>query len=319
MEMDCKSPQVRIICGDQMTDKRPNGMMSTFTELNRVIIREKLTSAYRVWLWLRYHDPQGCGWYSKSRFIQKTMELGITKRRAMQLYVEGLGSFWILSGDHGGITYLGIRQVCEKLDTAPGYDVPIPIDAVSGVQLFKATLFKTWFAPESWKTVNQWLRPTGGKAISMAKLEELFGVSRQTLRIWARLSGLKIISQFTYSKFDEYSLEHIRFPENVLEGRKGGYWLEDVDGDGEKELVMQTVNHYSVSDLEPIRNMNKSVRRHGGSVNMGGAKPKRRRIFFDDRKKAREAIADRSRDDDVLVLTKSNYRGFRLFEIVSRR
>lgn len=247
----------------------------SWSDLNRRILLEKDAVHARVWYALRYMDKKGKGWLATSQAKNNLREmLGFGERRTYDL-LENNGRHWwktrldviMISGQN----IIAKRYGFQKL----GFAVNIPHCCLSSLSFFKATLFSTWFARDTWRYVDMLLRPNGGKTISLKTLSELFGASRSTIQRWIRLANLKSDAQFQFVK--EVS-KNTYIPEHVIEQ---GLSFQAKNEKGESGMAWQLPNRYSTPDLEAHR---KKWQNRGLEGPSSRTRATSRRLFFETQK-----------------------------------
>ena len=247
----------------------------TWSELNRAILQNKQAALARVWYLLRSHDHKGKGWLYRDEFIELvTGQLDMTDRRARGLLEKGMGKWWC-ERDPATITIASHQVAAQHFGVKLGYAVSLPDRAFKRLATFKAFLYASWFARDTWKTVNGEMNPTGGKTISLQRQMELFGVSKSTLRNWQKKANMKTVAQYTYVKEID---EQTPIPEHIFRGE--GVFTADVDGDGEKERVWQIPNRISAPPILEAQRAKWQNRRLGSLNTPPKAEPSRR-LYYD--------------------------------------
>lgn len=272
--------------------RRNHDRVRTYTDLNMVCTRDGHTHLLRVWYWLRYKDIAGCGWISKVDFIAYVNELGLGKARALQIFNDGLGTWWEISGV--GICIVGLDRVANMLETPAGDTVQIPVSTFDTLLNFRAHIYASWFTKDSWKKVciddSGKMVPAGGKTISRQTLRSLFGISERTQIRYEKIADIQVTPQYGYSKVTEDNIEKLPHRENKIELEKCGVWCEDIDGDGVDELVWQIPNRYTVA-LDLIKDCCKERSNNGGLTNSDEASRSSKRLYYDNINKAAKDIS----------------------------
>ena len=275
-----------------MKDKFVPNHIPTYSELNRVCLLEGKAALLRAWYWAKYLDTKKTGWISNDQFFDFIRILGLSKKRAQQLYDTGLDEgWWKISGS--GIYLTGISKVLQMLGIDnEGALVLMHQDKFSKLKTFKANCYASWFVRRSWKhfdTSDNGLIAVGEVVISRERLTNLFGITPQTQRQYERISGMIVKETFAFSKISAEDVEKIHLPENTLEG-KGGTFLSDVDNDGVQELVRQLPNSYTAQSPWIEKHHKKATSSSGQILKGQQAKADRpSKVFFASSKEVREA------------------------------
>ena len=244
----------------------------SWSELNRVILREKDAVRARAWYSLRVLDKERKGWVGNSD-VQKGLEglLEIGYRRVSDILEKEEGHWW--KGNGYKIEIVGQAAIARSFGCKLGFAVEIPIQGLTSLELFKATLFSTWFARDTWRYVDKTLSPKGGKTISLASLCELFGHSRSTIQRWVKTANIQCETQFQYVKCID---ENVYVPEHVIE--HGLAFAVDIDHDGKTEIGWQLPSRYSSPTLSAEK---KRWQNRGLEGPSSGTWAASKRLFYD--------------------------------------
>lgn len=298
-----------------------NRGVATFTEVNRVCLKNGSTPALRAFYMLRHTAENGRGWHTVSGAIEVLVErLGITLKRANQLLNKGDGQFWTLSPEF--VYLFGVKKLGEVLDLEKeGWTVYIPEEAFLGLQSFNAYAYASWFAPYT-KRFFKYIKVggetqlvfVGYKSISRAAVRELFGITRQTQTEYEHLTGMSVQGQVKREKpGTDFSIPEASFDgkiRGVYGYQEGGLWI-----------YRQTSNRYAIS--LPCKRGRRRVFPKGGLSTKHEAEAARKtRYYFSDRKAAVTAVEKgRAPLGEVCVYTEKfiqlqRYRSFHILEVI---
>jgi hypothetical protein len=281
--------------------------------LNRAILKNKQGSLARVWYLLHANDS-GQGWIFTDKFISLISSgLKVTTKHAKGLLTRGLGVWWTQKDDHR-VNINSIIRMCNYFDVKPGFSVMIPNRVFKTLFSFHAYLYSSWFARDTWKTVNNELKPTGGKTISIKAQMKLFGVCKTTLLKWQKATGMVRKTQYAYVK--EFN-KNSEIPEHVINGFVSYY---DIDGDGEKEIVWQIPNRLSIPALEAHKTCLNKNRKLGCSAPLYTGAGPRERIYYDDPNALQKINLKKNRGNTKYFYSKINKKkeaSYRLYEAVT--
>jgi len=161
--------------------------VNTFTEFNRLSIKNKFSPLLRAWYLFRHHSSMyygGRGWLNQDEaFI--ILEKLYKKNRVREIYQAGFENWWERSGD--GINLFSINRVANNLNQLPGHRVEIPCEAFSTLLQFKAYIYSTYFARKS-----SFYGKESGKTISRKVLSELFGISNTTQKRYEEIASITV-------------------------------------------------------------------------------------------------------------------------------
>lgn len=250
----------------------------TFAELNRHAIKTGAVTVYRMWLILRWLDIDGSGVVDRRQFMAQLRLLGMSKAhlrtaQARQTALYGADVWWTSHSDK--IEYRSLEAVCERLQILPGRSVYVPVDGCRSIESFSAMLYAAWHSPES-------------RMISRERLEDLFGVTAQTLRRWERSARVNV----EYNVVEILDGDHEAAARHIAEDDRPH--KQDAEAAGyvfqrDGKTFYRTVNKYAggftTGNRGRSRKASKRANYAAGGV-LTGAAEKQDRIFFDARRLA---------------------------------
>jgi len=193
----------------------------SWATLNQAVLANQGARFARAWFAARYVDKSATGRLTRSDFIAAIEKhLDTSHSAALKLLRDGLnGGWWWESGER--IMLAGQVRLAERFGVVLGPGVDLPVKSLKSLRCFKAALFSSWFA----------LKP---RTVSLQTLSKVFGASKNCLRGWARVGGLRKKSQVGFTK----SIEHAPwFFKQVV--------ITDIDKDGQAEAWWRLPNRYS--------------------------------------------------------------------------
>ncbi len=267
-----------------------NGV-ATYTEFNRVCLRNGIAPTLRAYYMLRHTSENGRGWHPYEAAVAVLVDrLGITEKRATQLLAKGSGLFWTLSGEF--VYLFSVAKVGDLLEVnKEGYTVYLPEEVFEELRTFKAYLYASWFAQFTRKmvkyiTVNgeRVSVAAGYKSISRAALRELFGVTRQTQAEYEHITNMDVQPQV--KRYEPGT--DIPLPEHILDGGRGGvYGFQDPNS---LWIYKQTSNRFAIN--LPAKRGKRRVKPKGGLSSKHEAEADRfYRYYFVHRKSAETAVS----------------------------
>lgn len=163
---------------------REIGFLRVWPGLHPAILRAGAAIPYRMWLLIRHHDADGRGVVDTRRFLKSLYLDGITRAHlrtadAKQRAIFGRDVFFTVDGDR--IHYRSLESVAAALAAAPSRSAYILKPGVRHLETFNAQIYAAWIGAGD-----------GPKMASRARLEEIFGVSGQTLRRWEGIAGVDV-------------------------------------------------------------------------------------------------------------------------------
>lgn len=278
------------------------GYLYTYTEFNRISLLKENTTFLRAWYLLRAQQTDGCGWITRETAL-RVLGTYYTQRGLVSLLKSGEWLWWQTDGDILHIK--GIRRITDYLGTTPGARVLLPEHAFTSLQSFKAHIYSTYFAREP-------------KILSRVTIEKLFGISERTQIRYEKIAKIKVVKQKAYTKIFEGTLFKLPIADRLSTEEKRGVWSEDIDKDGELELVWQIANRYEATIPLFDKNINGRFSAPGGSDISDGAEPaKKQRIYYKDVKEvARKLNTGQIGKEGVYLLQKKHGAGL-IHEYVS--
>lgn len=252
--------------------------LRTYTELNRHAIKTGAVTVLRAWYILRFLDSDGRGVVDRQQFMDQLRLLGMSKAhlrhaQARQTALYGADAFFTVS--HDKIEYRSLEAVAERLMVAPGRSVYVPIDGCRSIEAFSASLYAAWHSPEQ-------------RMISRERLEDLFGVSAQTLRRWERSARVNVeanvveLQDADAAVAAQYIAEDDRPHKQDADG--GGYIFQR-DGRTYYRTVNRYAGPFTAGNRGRSRKATKRANYAAGGV-LTGAAEKQNRIYFDARRLA---------------------------------
>jgi hypothetical protein len=191
-----------------------------------------------------------------------------------------MGLFWTDEGD--GLRYSSWRKLVDLLGLQ-GAGSKITIHErylYDGMTLFKAASYAANFVRDTWRFLDASTgKAAGGKTISRALLTKLTGVTRQTQYKYEKMMGITVEHQYVFASVD--AIEHLPIADRLP--TMAGVRITDVDGDGKRDVVWQTANRYSTSNMRADFS-GRAKNRGTGSVDTSGDAGPRTRVFYDDGK-----------------------------------
>ena len=245
--------------------------VNTFSEFNRLSIKDKFSTLLRVWYLLRHHntkDNGGNGWVSRTDALYILGRL-YGENRPREILKSGEGFWWKVDGV--GYKLFGIETIAKRIKNKPGYRVKVPISAFENkIQDFRAYAYATYFSHASSEYNNN-----KGMPISRATLSDLFGITVPTQIEYEKIAKVKAKPRRAYEDIPCFDGENYMPEEKALNdyqaSHDGYYKFSDIDGDGKKEAVYQITNLYYVDSVVYMSNENKRVKNIGRSDQRDGA------------------------------------------------
>lgn len=284
--------------------------VTVYTGVGNHCLKADRSDVYRFWTAMRHEDPQGGSYIPHKELYRMGSRMGYSRSRVWKIIHKGYGLFWVDRGD--GVRYIGASKLLSTLGIDElGSKVEIEAACLYGrLKGFKAALYAANFAKESWKEIQltgSGMQPGGGKSISRDKLRELTGISRHTQYEYEDLMGIKVEKQFVSAK--QSQVEDIPIADRLVSG--SGVFLRDVDQDGEKEIVWQTANRYSVTLDYGGTSKVKTYTLQRSHFD-GTAAQRKQRMFFE-----KNPASKRISDDGAYVFSKY-IRGDRYYDFVRK-
>jgi len=202
--------------------------VKSYEGLNQEVLRRSEARQYRLWLLLRALDLEGKGWIDYKEAQKAFLALGLSRRSFRDVLRKGESLWWTRGPNR--IFYASLEKVCFRLRVLPGRPVVIPLDSLRKLSTFKRILYASFFTRE--------------RTISRARLMELWGVSRTTLRRWERATGIRIQQNYARSSkpFSAGRSSGRRLIVGSEEENGGPYW--EVVLDRKRYLAWQIPNSY---------------------------------------------------------------------------
>lgn len=260
---------------------REIGYLRVWPGLHPAILRAGAAVPYRMWLLIRHHDADGRGVVDTRRFLKSLYLDGITRAHLRtaddkQRAIFGRDVFFTVDGDR--IHYRSLESVAAALAAAPGRSAYILKPGVRHLERFNALIYAAWIGAGD-----------GPKMVSRARLEEIFGVSGQTLRRWESIAGVDVTANVVeVAPADaEIAAQYITEDDrpHKAEARPAGYVFER-DG----RIYYRTVNTYRSKYVSGRTGRAKKAAKaaHRAAAGLlsdaGETHDKRLRIFFDARR-----------------------------------
>jgi hypothetical protein len=266
--------------------------VNTFSEFNRLSIRDKFSPFLRAWYLLRHHNTEkygGSGWlpHKEALFV-----LGVIykQNRPREIMKSGEGKWWEIEGE--GYRIYGIETIKNIIHLKPGYRVEIPIEAFTTLQKFRAFSYATFFAFESSLYQNE-----KGKNISRATLKEIFDISVPTQIKYEEIASIRVTQQDGFdiiSNFDgetEKYISEAKAIERYKKNKEGYFILTDINKDGFINGVYQIANNYYVDTVFYKSKENRRVKKVRGSEFKDGASPNfHPQRYFDHKKQLQKRL-----------------------------
>lgn len=254
------------------------GFVRVWPGLHPAILRAGASVPYRMWTLIRSLDTAGSGVIGRDHLLRSLHLEGITKAHlrtavAKQRAIFGHDAFFTVDVEHNRITYRSLEAIAAMLHAAPGRSAYILRPGIRSMEQFNASIYATW------------LHATGeaGRMISRAKLEEITGVSAQTLRRWEKAAGVEVTANVVELAEEdaEIAAEHITEDDrpHKAEAQPTGYIFRRGG-----RLYYRTVNQYAPQRIVTgnrgrAHKAAKAANRAAGGLSSDAAK-KQDRIFF---------------------------------------
>ena len=273
-------------------------LMRSWSEFNRILLQKGQSNHARIWYGLRIIDAANKGWVLEQEareFLVDSLDLGMKQTNSL---IRGAEPDWISENEK--IIHISSQvKIARNLGTKLGFAVDIPTNSLANIAIFRATLFSTWFARDTWRQIDGG-RPAGGKTISIAKLCMLFGASESTIRRWIRIANMHTESQFAYvDAIDEKTY----IPKHVIEK---GLAFNRQGNNGRLGIAWQLPNRYSTPNLSADRKRwqdNKTGRLYSETE----AKPSR--VVFESERAYVNSRAASKQGETAYLLQKSRKKG----------
>jgi len=180
-------PQVKFPRGSDVDS------LKTFPDLAAAAFRHHEATQYRLWLILRAMASERSGaWVHvddlRPAYVRLTSN--VNDRAWARLLASGEGDWWKVNRDR--VFLVGLGQVCERLETRPGWPVLLPESAFRHLRVFKAMNFAAWAASRE-----------HGVMASLETLQRLYGVSSRTIQRWRRIAKVTAIKNVGQAPFTE--------------------------------------------------------------------------------------------------------------------
>ncbi len=246
-------------------------ILKTYAELNRSILAQNMSGAYRVWLLCRALDPRGRGIVGLTPLLQLLDAHGLNRHLLRRVRKQsGCRTFLTFHATH--IEYRSLEAVCRSLGVLPGRAVSIPTESIESTESFRAALYTAWIASHD------------DLHMSRERLSALFGISADTQRRWERLTGVEVTHNvIEVAKGDQEAAEaHIPKDARLDGDRLGRAYVWEYRG----SLYYQSVNRYSAPHFERgcvgnVRKVSRAVRAAVPVEDHGDGT--RRRVFYTER------------------------------------
>lgn len=144
-----------------------------FPELARAAILQKQSKSFRFWTVARALDEKGRGYVSVKQMEEIWPQ---SKSNLSRIMREGEGTWW--NKNDGRLFLRSTLKSGMALKTQMGCPSWYSFEECSTIGKFHTACFAAWFVIP--------------RTISLGTLTNLFGVSAQTIRNWAKRSGLKV-------------------------------------------------------------------------------------------------------------------------------
>ena len=209
------------ICGDaeRLTVKH-------YPSLGVAAYKGKYVAVYRLWLTLRFLDPQGRGWLPladvKEALTSQNQPLYLyTWRRLRSIMNSGNKSFWTLDKNKGRIWVYGAAKIATTMNVPrlEGRPVALRLDELRSLGKFKAALYASWHAG----------RGRQAYPVSRETQAAVMGVPDRTQRHYCQIAGIQrqpnyvIDERQTRDNAQEYNYQHGRamFTIDDVKGKHG--------------------------------------------------------------------------------------------------
>lgn len=295
--------------------------IDTFSEFNRISIKNKDCPQQRAWYLLRHHNTEkygGSGWLPRKEAL-KVLSDYYKQNRPREIMKAGEGKWWEIEGY--GYRIFSIKTIAGILHQKPGYRVAVPFSAFTTLQKFRAFSYATFFAFDSREgKTNQ------GKNISRPALKKSFGISIPTQIKYEEIASIDVSPQFGYdiiSRFDGESEKYMSESEAIKryrENKKGIYILDDITKDGKVEGVYQIANNYYVDTVFYKSKENRRVKKVRGSEHKDGAsRNSHTQRYFDNKKQLRRRLKNKNQSHGFVLDKEASERyGMRIQQRVSK-
>jgi hypothetical protein len=217
-----------------------------YVKLGYQCMANKEENLLRYWLLTRHSIQNTSGWISIESFLNLLGELGLKRKYARQILYKGENTNWWGIAD-GRVWFTSIKKLEGRLGITSDQVVYLERDALRSIKIFRAFIYASIFAKDSSKefTISQkGIMYAGGKIISRETLSKLTNKKRQTQIKYEEIASIKKEPTFAYFKMEDAEFFPLRDGDVYYQR---GQWWEDVDGDGNQELISQLPNRYSVN------------------------------------------------------------------------
>jgi hypothetical protein len=148
----------------------------------------------RVWLLARavtpetYRIPQG------TLLAAMQTHLGMQARQAKNLLAQGNQLWWRVDPKSAFVYLIGAKAVASRLQVTAS-DAPavkLPFAKLAKLQTFYAACYAAY--------MQRYVRGLVAKPVSRAQLLTIFGVTRNTLRVWEKQAGVVVLANFAFAR-----------------------------------------------------------------------------------------------------------------------
>ncbi|MCP4421562.1 MAG: hypothetical protein GY805_33540, partial [Chloroflexi bacterium] len=248
------------------------GWVKLYPDIGLGMLRQELTAPGRLWLMLRYIDPQGCGVLRidtvKQNLAKKSSALRICGQRQLRnLLRYGDGIFW--TRDKAAVWLHSAARVAYALDVErlTGQPVGLPISALQdGIGSFRAHLYAAFHSGRTKETAH------GTRVMPIARdtLAGLSGVGRSSQRTYEARTNVKVQANFAVGEVaSEENLEHHAWSQG-----QALFELKDYRGEqgkkGKTYLAWQLPNTYVGQHQKRPKGRQKRINRKLNDLVMKG-------------------------------------------------
>lgn len=152
----------------------------------------------RVWLLARavttetYRIPQG------TLLTAMQQHLGVQARQAKNLLAQGQQLWWRVDPKSNFVYLIGAKAVASRLQVEPSTAsaVKLPFSKLAKLQVFYAACYAAY--------LQRYVRGLVAKPVARATLLTIFGVTRNTLRVWEKQAGVVVLANYAFARPDDF-------------------------------------------------------------------------------------------------------------------
>ena len=253
-------------------ERHPSGSVKLYPDIGLGMLRQEMTAPGRLWLLLRYCDPEGRGSLRidiiRNHLTQPTSSLYLCSQRQLRnLLRDGEGVYWRRDKERIWL-YSAARVACALGVTGlSGRPVALPAAVLlGGIGDFRAHLYAAFHSSRAKE------RPGGEQTMPIARqtLAGLSGVGRSSQRAYEQRTGIGVQANFAVGELVTKAAQE----ERACQKGQALFELEDYRGQhgrpGQHYLAWQLPNSYRGRHQQRPKGRQKRINRQLKDLVMQG-------------------------------------------------